>query len=118
MSMRAIRHYTITTEELEWIGERIEVLQSAVREICEAEPAGSRVLRTCLRHAPTPLAAKRLGHTRRPPGRGRWRGKRQARFSRLGAAHATPRQTNRMHQICNRILNLIPSPGFREFGRR
>jgi predicted nucleotidyltransferase len=28
-------HYTITTEELEWIGERIEVLQSAVREICE-----------------------------------------------------------------------------------
>lgn len=28
-------HYKITPEELEWIGERIEVLQSLVREICE-----------------------------------------------------------------------------------
>jgi predicted nucleotidyltransferase/HEPN domain-containing protein len=28
-------HYTITPEELEWIGERIELLQSLVREICE-----------------------------------------------------------------------------------
>jgi predicted nucleotidyltransferase/HEPN domain-containing protein len=28
-------HYTITPEELEWIGERIELLQSLAREICE-----------------------------------------------------------------------------------
>ena len=28
-------HYKITPEELEWIGERIEVLQALVREICE-----------------------------------------------------------------------------------
>jgi len=28
-------HYSITPEELEWIGERIELLQSLVREICE-----------------------------------------------------------------------------------
>lgn len=28
-------HYKITPEELEWIGERIEVLQSLVREICK-----------------------------------------------------------------------------------
>ena len=35
MSMRYSPHYTTTVEELEWIGERIEVLQSTVREICE-----------------------------------------------------------------------------------
>jgi HEPN domain-containing protein len=28
-------HYAITPEELDWIGERIELLQSLVREICE-----------------------------------------------------------------------------------
>lgn len=32
---RPSTHYSITAEELQWIGERIEVLQNLVREICE-----------------------------------------------------------------------------------
>ncbi|MEO5867590.1 MAG: nucleotidyltransferase and HEPN domain-containing protein [Sphingomonas sp.] len=32
---RYSEHYKITPEELEWIGQRIDVLQSLVREICE-----------------------------------------------------------------------------------
>lgn len=32
-------HYKITAEELEWLGERVETLQSQVREICERQLA-------------------------------------------------------------------------------
>jgi HEPN domain-containing protein len=32
-------HYKITPEELEWLGERIQLLQSKVREVCERQLA-------------------------------------------------------------------------------
>ena len=64
---------------------------------------GSQVLRTCLRHAPTPLAASgldmRVGH---PAASMAGQIFSQARFSRLGAALATRDQTNVLTRISNR----------------